>query len=370
MPLKIVRNDITKMEVDAVVNTASASVHVGPGCDQAIYDAAGYDLLLNERRKIGEVAEGEAFITDAFNLPCKKIIHAVSPLFVGDEEAHEIKLRACYKNSLKLAIDNGINSIAFPLISTGSFGFPKEEGLRIALDEINAFLINHNMLVYIVVFDKKSSDIASKLFDGLKSYIDDNYVDSYVTNRIMPMANYSMPMAAEPSNSPSNKRSIRNIFRSKAPKKSKSLSVEESFADYSMPMPSSSMARAKSREDSLDDRIAHMSDSFSEYLMYLIERKGMTNSEVYKRGIVDKKLFSKLKNNPGYHPQKITAMCLCVGAMLNLDDTKDLLARAGYALSPCDKTDVIFSYFIEHEIFDMIEIDLALEEHGLPCLIE
>ena len=112
-----------------------------------------------------------------------------------------------------------------------------------------------------------------------------------------------------------------------------------------------------------------MSDTFSEYLLYLIKEKGLTNAEVYKRAIVDKKLFSKIKNNAEYHPQKMTAMCLCVGARLNMDETRDLLARAGYALSPCDKTDVIFSFFIENGIYDMIELDIQLEEHGLKCLI-
>ena len=119
----------------------------------------------------------------------------------------------------------------------------------------------------------------------------------------------------------------------------------------------------------IDERISHLSDTFSQYLMYLIREKNMENAEVYKRAIVDKKIFSKIKNNIDYHPQKLTALCLCVGAKLNMDETKDLLARAGYALSPCDKTDIIFSYFIENEIYDMIELDIQLEEHGLPCII-
>lgn len=113
----------------------------------------------------------------------------------------------------------------------------------------------------------------------------------------------------------------------------------------------------------------HISDTFSEYLIYLIDSRGMNYPDVYKRAIVDKKVFSKIKNNPDAHPKKITAMCLCVGAKLNLDQTRDLLARAGYALSPCDKTDIIFSYFIENQIYDMIELDIQLEEHGLSCLI-
>lgn len=354
MPLKIVRNDIVKMEVDAVVNTASAFVSVGPGCDTAIYKAAGFDELLAIRSEIGEVPEGGAFITPGLNLPARYIIHAVSPLFIDGESGEEEKLRSCYRNSLRLAMENNLNTIAFPLISTGSFGYPREEGMRIALDEITAFLSGHSMFVYIVVFDSSSTAIAGRITDSLDSYIDDRYVDNSImcNYAAMPMPQAAMYNSAEPAENnfrSEKRRSFRDIFSKKT------VLAEEAVVDESY--------------DSLDDRISHMSDSFSQYLLYLIERKGMKNSDVYKRAVVDKKVFSKIKNNIDYHPNKMTAMCLCVGAMLNIDDTKDLLARAGYALSPCDKTDVIFSYFIEHEIFDIIEIDIALEEHGLPCLI-
>ena len=123
------------------------------------------------------------------------------------------------------------------------------------------------------------------------------------------------------------------------------------------------------RESGLEERMSHLSDSFSRYLMFLIEDRGMTNAEVYKRAVVDRKVFSKIKNDEDYHPQKITALCLCIGAKLNLDETRDLLGRAGYALSPSDRTDIIFSYFIENGIYDMIELDIVLEEYGLPCVI-
>ena len=365
MPFKIVRNDIVSMKVDAVVNTASTFVCVGAGCDSAIYNAAGFDLLLNERQKIGEVPEGNSFITPGFNLPAKYIIHTVSPLYIDGESGEEEKLRNCYRSSLKLAKENNLTSIAFPLISTGSFGYPRQEGMRIAIDEINVFLLQNEMLVYIVVYDSVSASIASRITGSLDSYIDDRYVD---LNAVSATRSIRMPepmpmMNAEPS-MPSNakpKSRLRDLFGSRSVQrnlqKSDSARDEEYAACYAL------------NEDSLDDRISHMSDTFSQYLLYLIERKGMKNSDVYKQAVVDKKVFSKIKNNIDYHPNKMTAMCLCVGAKLNLDDTKDLLARAGYALSPCDKTDVIFSYFIEHEIFDIIEIDIALEEHGLPCLI-
>lgn len=364
MSLSIVRNDITKMNTEAVVNTANANPVVGPGCDNAIYAAAGYDELLKYRiENIGSVSEGEVFITPGFNLAAKFIIHAVSPIYIDGNSGEEEKLRLCYRKSLDVAVKNNIKSIAFPLISTGGFGYPKEEGLRIAIDEINAFLLYENIDVTLVVFDNKSTDLGVKIYAGLEQYIDQNYVDKKRDEEYNAlMAFCSMPLCAsrevEYASKPPEVSRKRGLFDRISKSKSKSV---ESFDMCE--------SATDELEEKLAERFAHMSDTYSEYLLYLIQSKGMENADVYKRAIVDKKTFSKIKNNPDYHPQKITALCLCVGARLNLDETKDLLARAGYALSPCDKIDIIFSYFIENEIYDMIELDIQLEEHGLPCII-
>ena len=332
MAFKIVRNDITKMNTEAIVNTANDHVTVGTGCDSAVYKAAGYDELLAYRKeKIGFVPEGEAFITPGFNLQAKYIIHAVSPLYMGGNEGEEEKLRSCYRKSLQLARENGIRSVAFPLISTGGFGYPKEEGMRIAVDEINAFLLSNEMQIFLVVFDDKAKSLGKRIYPDLEEYIDQNYVEDKKKKSVRLAEECVMPLMAKP---------------------------EDSFLDFE-----------GEHESKLKERMSHLSDTFSQYLMYLIQDKKMENAEVYKRAIVDKKIFSKIKNNVDYHPQKLTALCLCIGAKLNLDESRDLLARAGYALSPCDKTDIIFSYFIENEIYDMIELDIQLEEHGLPCII-
>ena len=367
MPFKIVRNDITKMQCDAVVNTANDHPTVGSGCDHAIYTAAGFDKLLEYRReKIGFVEEGGAFITPAFNLNAKYIIHAVSPLFIDGNSGEEEKLRSCYQKSLQLAYENKVKSIAFPLISTGGFGYPKEEGMRIAVDEINAFLLKHQMLIYLVVFDNKSTKLGENIYPGLKSYIDHNYVYEKREEEYVDVSKKSKSVEAP------------NFLKREAAKREHRELAEEALCspiEMSMAEPMEACKEDadfdfyEQHESKLRERMKHMSDTFSEYLLYLIEDKDMINAEVYKRAIVDKKVFSKIKNNPDYHPQKMTAMCLCVGAQLNLDETKDLLARAGYALSPCDKTDVIFSYFIENKIYDMIELDIQLEEHGMKCLI-
>ncbi len=385
MPFKIVRNDITKMNTEAIVNTANDHPTVGTGCDSAVYKAAGYEELLKYREeKIGFVPKGDAFITPGFKLKAKYIIHAVSPLYMGGDKGEEEKLRSCYRKSLKIAKENGIKSISFPLISTGGFGYPKEEGMRIAVDEINAFLLGNEMNIFLVVFDTKSTQLGEKIYPDLEAYIDHNFVkeageeeygdacfglmhpvepgcDSYLSNAEMIERRTGRNAEVKPVFSGL-------IFKKEQAKKSVSdeaLPIEEccecaeaQFFDFE-----------KQHESKLEDRMKHMSDTYSEYLMYLIRKRNMENAEVWKRAIVDKKIFSKIKNNRNYHPNKLTALCLCVGAKLNLDESKDLLARAGYALSPCDKTDIIFSYFIENEIYDMIELDIQLEEHGLPCII-
>lgn len=406
MPFRIVRNDITKMNTEAIVNTANDHVSVGTGCDSAVYKAAGYDELLKYREdNIGFVAEGGAFITPGFKLKAKYIIHAVSPLYMGGDQGEEEKLRSCYRKSLQIAKENGIKSISFPLISTGGFGYPKEEGMRIAVDEINAFLLSNEMDIFLVVFDTKATQLGEKIYSGLEAYIDHNYVkeareeeygdayfssmrpsepgyDRYLSNAQMverrtrrnaeaqkrELSDSSVksvpPVSAVPK---AEKQSFTgSIFKKKKTKDivlDKALSINECcdeapFFDFE-----------EQHESKLQERMRHMSDTYSEYLMYLIQERNMENAEVWKRAIVDKKIFSKIKNNVNYHTNKLTALCLCVGAKLNLDESKDLLARAGYALSPCDKTDIIFSYFIENEIYDMIELDIQLEEHGLPCII-
>lgn len=377
MAFKIVRNDITKMKVDAIVNTANEEPIYSSGTDTAVYKAAGEELLLAEREKIGFMNEGEVAITPGFNLPAKYIIHAVSPCYIDGTYGEERKLRHCYRRSLNLAYENKCKSIAFPLIATGSFGYPKEEGMSIAVEEIKAFLLMHDMLIYLVVFDTESTRLGLDFYPELEAYIDHNYVcdkreeeygDRYYGSETNEELEYDK------------KEDVEKLL------KYPSIKIDKCFMKASSIMSTEDVEESAVEEDgavgaffdddlweenesALNERMKHLSDTFQQYLLYLIEVKGLTNTEVYKRAIMTKQLFSKIKVNPDYHPDKATAMRLCVGAKLNLDETKDLMARAGYALSPCDKRDIIFSFFIEREIFDMIEIDIVLEERGLPCFI-
>lgn len=352
MSFRVVRNDITKMDVEAIVNTANPRVAVGAGCDKDVYKAAGHNKLLKYRQEhIGEIAEDDVFITPGFGLEAKYIIHVVSPRFVNGQSGEEEKLRSCYRKSLDIADSYGITSIAFPLISTGSFGYPKEEGLIIAADEINRFLDDHDMEVYLVVFDKDSARIGRRRFGDIDEYISERYVDAVEEAEIgsLPYGE-SIQSQIECDNESIRNASLQDEFVLSRPKLN-AIGPDENLTD-------------------LNERIKHVDDTFSEYLMYKIQEKGLKNSEVYKKALVDKKIFSKIKNNPDYHPNKLTAMCLCVGAQLNIDEAKDLLLRAGYGFSPCDKTDIIFEYFIENGYYDMIDLDIQLEEHGLPCIIK
>ena len=305
----------------------------------------------------------------------------------------EDKIRSFYKNHLIEAKEKSSSSIAFPLVPFGS-EYACEEGVRIAADEISSFLKNredYEMTVMLVVPDTRSS-LSKKADHDLDEYIHKNYMRPDQDNTMGTPAAACYMAAPKPdlNEFPAKKterreRKIHQNIEIKGIKKSplfgagaaasaffkesrkfkKDSSNKEdadlAFADYesedSLDMPD------------LDERVKHTKDTFSEYLMYLIDKNGLKNAEVYKNALIDKKIFSKIKNDKKYHPKKITAMCLCVGARLNLDETKDLLARAGYALSPCDKTDIIFSYFIENEIYNMVELDIKLEEYGLPCLI-
>ena len=397
MPLRIVRNDITKMNTEAIVNTANAQPRVSTGCDSAIYKAAGYEELLSYRKeKIGPAAEGQAFITPGFHLQAKYIIHAVSPLYMDGSQGEEEKLRSCYRESLRIAKENHIRSIAFPLISTGSFGYPKEEGMRIAVDEIHAFLLGNEMEIYLVVFDEKTTQLGGKIYPGLEEYIDRHYVEVKQREEYWDAA-YEAKETALYDEPEGGKGLLSNLMsgrrRREEARRREEKRAESAFMPnapmssqmgkpFAAPKPSHALPLSGGMAEDdypdfeeehgsrLEERMRHLSDTFSQYLLFLIRTKNMKNADVYRRAVVDKKIFSKIKNNVDYHPNKLTALCLCVGAKLSMDESVDLLARAGYALSPSDKTDIIFSYFIENGIYDMIEIAIQLELYGLPCIIE
>ena len=326
MPLIIVRNDITKMPVDAIVNAAKESLLGGGGVDGCIHRAAGPELLA-ECRTLGGCKTGDAKITKAYRLPCRYVIHPVGPVWNGGSRGEREQLVSCYQTSLALAKEHRCETVAFPLISSGIFGYPKDQALRVAVDTIGEFLLHNDMTVYLVIFDRKAYQISGKLFADIAEYIDDHYVDAHTDSR------------------------RERLRRMSAPE-----SHAEAICESAMPMP----MMAPKAAGRLDDLLAHLDAGFSETLLKLIDRSGKKDAEVYKKANVDRKLFSKIRNNPDYKPSKSTAIAFAIALELNLDETRDLIARTGYALSASNKFDVIIEYFIGQKKYDIFEINEAL----------
>ena len=338
MPLEIVRNDITKMQVDAIVNAANNSLLGGGGVDGAIHRAAGPGLLA-ECRTLGGCKTGEAKITAGYNLPAKYIIHTVGPIYEDGTHGEREMLESCYRTSLALAKEHGCESVAFPLISSGVYGYPKDEALRVATRVITDFLLENDMRVYIVVFDKASFKISAKLVADIAEYIDDNYVDTHTLQ------------------------SRRNIFVSEATCDFESYSRKPMVCESMAPI----MGKSECRRD-LDAELRRMDESFSEMLLRKIDERGMSDVECYKRANVDRKLFSKIRSDVNYRPSKPTAIAFAIALRLPLREAKQLLEKAGFALSRSNKFDVIVEYFIRHRIYNIFEINEVLFEFDQSLL--
>ncbi len=327
MPLQIVRNDITKMKVDAIVNAANTSLLGGGGVDGAIHRAAGPKLLA-ECRKLNGCPTGDAKMTKGYRLKAKYIIHTVGPIYRDGHHQEEKLLRSCYQKSLALALEKDCDSIAFPLISAGAYGYPKDQALQIAIEEISHFLLEHDMMVYLVIFDLKAFQISAKLFAHIQSYIDDHYVISH-------------------SDAVSSLRRNRKALLDEPPAMEGTVYYEAL---------------------NLEDALKQMDESFSEMLMRKIDEAGMKDSECYKKANVDRKLFSKIRSHKNYKPSKKTVLAFAIALELPLDETNDMLKKAGYALSHSNKFDIIVEYFIIHKHYDIYEINEALFAFDQPLL--
>lgn len=313
MPFKIIQNDITKITADIIVNTANPNPVYGSGTDYAIYKAAGKVQLLRARGKIGKIRRGEIAVTDAYNLSAKYIIHTVGPVWKGGKYHEFETLESCYWKSLKKAADLNCESIAFPLIATGVYGFPKDMALEIAVSTFSKFLAEYEMNIILAVFDKESFQLSSQIVDVVDSYIDENYVnESY---------------AAEYSQS----------FR------------QDRRSEYE-----------NQNEVSLEEQLNQIGPSFHEKLFELIERSGMDNKEVWKAANLDRKHFSKIQCDSHYHPKKKTVMALCIALKLNLEQAKDLLARADWAFSPSSKVDLIVQKALIDRQYDIMQLNMVL----------
>ena len=369
MPLQIVRNDITKMHVDAIVNAANRSLLGGGGVDGAIHRAAGPELL-EECRTLGGCETGQAKVTKGYRLPAKYVIHTVGPIWHGGTNGEPELLAACYRNSLLAAKELGCESIAFPMISTGVYGYPKELAFPIATKEITEFLMENEMQVYLVVFGAGALAVSLKLFHDVKQYIDQNYVDAHNDRRreyqreALWHSNEKEALEFDQSLSESNFPYIPDgapmPIGEPAPKASRR--KQKPWEDwFRKPKPSTA-------EPDWEDLLRQTDEGFSQMLLRKIDEKGMTDAQCYKKANVDRKLFSKIKNTPGYRPGKPTVFAFVIALELDLDEAKEMLEKAGFALTHSSKMDIVVEYFIRNRRYNVLEINEVLFQFDLPLL--
>ena len=359
MPFQIIRNDIAKVKADAIVNTANPKPCVGSGTDSAIYAAAGEEQLLAARKWIGDISPGQAFHTDAFGLDARYIIHTVGPVWVDGTHGEREILRSCYEKSLALAAELKCGSIAFPLIASGVYGFPKDEALQIALSEISRFLLTHEMKVLLVVFGRKALQLSQRLVGEIEQYIDDH------GERLLYEAEYGGEYGVE--------RRRRNALRADQERAehffgSASLPGEE-VADNApdvAPAPVSLFPDVSGK--SLGEVLGGKTETFQQRLFRLIDERGLDDVAVYKKANIDRKLFSSIRCKKDYKPKKKTAVAFAIALELDLPTTLDLLSRAEIAFSPSNKFDLIVSYFITHKNYNVFEINAALFDYNQPLL--
>lgn len=335
MPYQIVRNDITQMQVDAIVNPTDPIFTGLGGTDGRVHTVAGPEL-----RKACDalplLEEGSVAVTNGFMLPCKYVIHTVGPIWHGGDQDERRKLKNCYRNALHAALERNCETIAFPLISSGTFGYPKDKVLRIALEAISSFLMHHDMLVFIVVYDKKAYELSKKLQKDVDAFIDEHYI-AYHSKHYNPYT-----YTYEPSNT--------------AP-------AEDAPASRQGPV-----SVQPDKAQNLDAMLSHMDETFSTMLLRLIDESGMTDVECYKKANIDKKLFSKIRSNRDYQPTKPTVIAFAVALRLSLEETKQLLGKAGLALNHSNKFDVIVEYFISARKYNAFEINEVLYQYDQKLL--
>ena len=368
MPLYIIRNDITKMKVDAIVNAANSSLLGGGGVDGCIHRAAGPELLA-ECRTLGGCETGSAKITGAGKLSCKYVIHAVGPRWVDGSHGEKEKLTSCYRTALKLAKEHGCETVAFPLISSGIYGYPKDRALRVAVDTISDFLFENEMTVYIVIFDKKSYQISSRLYADIAEYIDDNYAEAALdkdrrrtafvrSRRLQRDSDYNDYSDYSDCSEYSDYHDV-DIAADAANEGGR---CEPQACEGSWMGSPAAMSAAKGAGSfmSLDEALSCIDESFSEMLLRKIDEKGMTDAECYKKANIDRKLFSKIRSDRLYKPSKPTAIAFAIALELTPEETKEMLMKAGFALSRSNKFDIIIEYFIRNGNYNIFEINEAL----------
>lgn len=335
MPLILVRNDITKMQVDAIVNPTNSRMEPGGGVDAAVHKAAG-DALRQACKPLGMLQPGHAVVTAGFSLPCKYIIHTVGPRWYDGWHSEETVLRRCYREALRLAKSRKLESIAFPLISAGSLGFPRERVMPIAVEEIRSFLDKNDMRIYLVVYDRESYALSREHFPEVQAFIEEADLENSFRNQA---ARFEPRFEALP---------------------------DMECRSAAMPAPMAAPRRSAERRMAsaqpmldLEQMMAQLDESFSQMLFRKIDEKGLTDAQCYKKANIDRKLFSKIRS-PGYKPSKPTVIALGIALELNMEELQDMLQKAGFALSRSNRFDVIIEYCVRSHIYDIFRINEIL----------
>lgn len=359
MPIEIIRNDITRMYVDAIVNPTDTDLSGSGGVDAIIHSVAGCKLM-EECRTLGGCEIGQAKLTQGYNLPCKYVIHTAGPIWRGGNNNEAELLASCYRSSLHLANQHVCLSIAFPLISSGTFQYPKDEALKIAVATIREFLDEHDMLVYLVVYDKNSYLASNELFSNVKQYIDDNYIEKHLYDRsssnefefdegdTSSCAKYIAVSDDQPI--------VGHSHTDFSLRGKNDCSTNDSFGSFSV------------KNTSLDDALKHIDESFSQMLVRKIDEQQLKDSVCYRKANVDRRLFSKIRSDIQYKPSKRTAVAFAIALELSLEETRDLLFKAGYALSRSSKFDIIIEYAISNRIFDIDIVNQILFDYDQVLL--
>lgn len=375
MPFSIVRDDISRVHADVLVNAANVRLAPGGGVCGALFSAAGFDEMRAACEAIGGCATGDAVATPAFNLPARWCVHAVGPIWRGGRAHEEELLHRCYRSAFARAVELGARSVAFPLISAGIYGFPVERALAIAREEVAAFLRHHDeVALTLVVFERAVVQMGNALVEQVQEYIDDEYVDSSsfmrrdmgeLERELQWTEDASAPLSVEMAEPVALPECLQEDDAS--------IAAPRPFVAANIRMPGAAMPGAPSRAGAtLDAEIAQLVSTldapFSTTLLALIDARGMTDAEVYHRANISRQLFSKIRGNESYRPSKQTVVALAIALELDMSATQDLLARAGFTLSKSSKFDVIVRFFIERGIYDLFQLNEVLFAYDLPLV--